>query len=205
MKSSDLVIVGGGILGVATAMTLTRRFSDCRITVVEAEREVGSHQTGHNSGVLHSGIYYKPGSDKALNCRRGKALMEQFCTEHEIPWDRCGKVVVATSEEELPRLDRIAERATANGVEYERIHSDQLRELEPAAAGLAALHVPETGIVNYRRVCQKMAELVESTGNRVRLDFEVARIECTGSSLELRSRSGESLLCDHMINCAGLQ
>ncbi len=157
MKKSDLVVIGGGIVGIATAMTLRKRYSDLRVTVVETEKRVAAHQTGHNSGVLHSGIYYKPGSDKAINCRRGKKLMEQFCTEHSIPWDRCGKVVVATSEEELPRLDRIAERAEANGVEFERINTDQLRELEPAAAGIAALHVPETGIVNYRRVCQEMA------------------------------------------------
>ena len=205
MKKSDLVIVGGGIIGVATAMTLRRRYSDLSVTVVETEKRVAAHQTGHNSGVLHSGIYYKPGSDKAINCRRGKQMMEQFCTEHAIPWDRCGKVVVATNEEELPRLDHIAERAEANGVQFERINTDRLRELEPAAAGIAALHVPETGIVNYRRVCQEMARIVETGASKIQLDFEVAQIRPGTSSLELTSRHGDTITCDRMINCAGLQ
>ena len=205
MSTSDLVIVGGGIVGIATAMTIRQRHGDLRVTVVETEKGVGAHQTGHNSGVLHSGIYYKPGSAKAINCRRGKHLMEQFCTEHEIPWDRCGKVVVATSEDELERLDRIAERATANGVQYERIDTDQLRQFEPAAAGIAALHVPETGIVNYRRVCEKMAQFVATGTSQVRLQFEVTKIHALASSLELTSRTGETIQCDRMINCAGLQ
>ena len=205
MRKSDMVVIGGGIIGIATAMTLRRRFSDLSLTVVETEKTVAAHQTGHNSGVLHSGIYYKPGSDKASNCRKGKRLMEEFCMEHSVPWDRCGKVVVATSEEEIPRLDRIAERATANGVEFERIDTDRLRELEPAAAGLAALHVPETGIVNYRRVCEEMAGVVEREGGTIELDFQVTRIQTKDGSLELTSQSGEAIQCDRMINCAGLQ
>ena len=205
MRKSDMVVIGGGIIGIATAMTLRRRFSDLSLTVVETEKTVAAHQTGHNSGVLHSGIYYKPGSDKASNCRKGKRLMEEFCMEHSVPWDRCGKVVVATREEEIPRLDRIAERATANGVEFERIDTDRLRELEPAAAGLAALHVPETGIVNYRRVCEEMAGVVEREGGPIELDFQVTRIQTKDGSLELTSQSGEAIQCDRMINCAGLQ
>jgi L-2-hydroxyglutarate oxidase len=205
MRKSDLVVIGGGIIGIATAMTLRRRFTDLSLTVVETEKTVAAHQTGHNSGVLHSGIYYKPGSDKALNCRKGKRMMEEFCTEHGVPWDRCGKVVVATTAEEIPRLDRIAERATANGVEFERIDTDRLRELEPAAAGLAALHVPETGIVNYRRVCEEMAANVERGGGTIELDFQVTRIQTKGASLELTSQGGEAIQCDRMINCAGLQ
>ena len=205
MRKSDMVVIGGGIIGIATAMTLRRRFSDLSLTVVETEKTVAAHQTGHNSGVLHSGIYYKPGSDKASNCRKGKRLMEEFCVEHGVPWDRCGKVVVATSAEEIPRLERIAERATANGVEFERIDTDRLRELEPAAAGLAALHVPETGIVNYRRVCEEMAGVVEREGGTIELDFQVTRIQTKDGSLELTSQSGEAIQCDRMINCAGLQ
>jgi L-2-hydroxyglutarate oxidase len=205
MKKYDLVVVGGGIVGVATAMTLRRRYPELSVTIVEAEKGVAAHQTGHNSGVLHSGIYYKPGSDKARNCRTGKAMMEQFCTEHSVPWDRCGKVVVATSEEEIPRLERIAERATANGVQFKRIDPAELRELEPSVSGLAALHVPETGIVNYRRVCQEMARQVETSGGRVQLEFEVANIRATGSCLEVTSRRGETIQAGRMINCAGLQ
>lgn len=205
MDNPDLVVIGGGIIGLATAMTLQSRHPELRVTVVETEKSVGQHQTGHNSGVLHSGIYYKPGSLKALNCREGKAAMEAFCTEHSIPWDRCGKVVVATSEEELPRLDRIAERATANGVEFEKIDTDQLRELEPAAAGLAALHVPETGIVNFRRVCETMSGLIQQRGGNLRLEFQVTRIDATGTSVKLTSHQGETIQCDRIINCAGLQ
>ena len=160
MSHADVVIVGGGIVGLACGLKLQTRYPDLRLTLIEAESGVGRHQSGHNSGVLHSGIYYKPGSKKATCCRTGKQEMEEFCTEHSIAWDKCGKVIVATSEAELSRLDNIAERASLNGVQCERINSDQLRELEPAAAGISALHVPETGIVNYRSVCDKMAEIL---------------------------------------------
>lgn len=204
MEKSDLVVIGGGIIGLATAMTVQNRYSDLKVTVVEAEHRVGEHQTGHNSGVLHSGIYYTPGTSKAINCRKGKAAMEQFCTEHSIPWDQCGKVVVATSEEEIPRLERIAERATANGVSFERIDSQQLRALEPSAAGVAALHVPETGIVNFRTVCERISEIVRSKGGAVRLDFQVTQIKAGASSVEVTSQAGETIECDQLINCAGL-
>jgi L-2-hydroxyglutarate oxidase len=204
MEKSDLVIIGGGIVGLATAMTLQDRYSDLTVTLVEAEPRVGEHQSGHNSGVLHSGIYYKPGSSKAINCRRGKAAMEQFCTEHAIPWDRCGKLVVATSEEEIPRLERIAERATANGVDFERMDGQQLRGLEPSAAGLAALHVPETGIVNFRTVCERMYEIIRSRGGSIQLDFQVTAIKAHATSVELTNQLGATIQCDRLINCAGL-
>lgn len=204
MEHSDVVIVGGGIVGLATAMTLGQRHPDLRFTVVEAERRVAAHQTGHNSGVLHSGIYYKPGSVKAVHCRVGKAAMEEFCTEHAIAWDQCGKVIVATSEDELIRLDHIAQRATENQVPFRRIHTDELRELEPAAAGLAALHVPGTGIVNFRKVCEKMAELIRDRGGDLRLNFQVAKICVGDSSIEFHSRDGNRIAADRMINCAGL-
>lgn len=205
MNRSDVVIVGGGIVGLATAMQLQSRFVDLKVTVVEAEAGVGRHQSGHNSGVLHSGIYYKPGSRKAINCRTGKAAMEAFCTEHHIPWDGCGKVVVATSEEELPRLDKISERATANGVSFERINTDQLRELEPSAAGIAALHVPETGIVNYLTVCTQMAKIVTSRGGEIELGFDLTDIESLAGGLRLKSQGGHVLDCGQLINCAGLR
>ena len=151
---SDFVVVGAGIVGLATAWRLKQRFSDSSVSVLEAESGVARHQSGHNSGVLHSGIYYKPGSQKAVTCRAGKAAMEAFCDQHAVPWDRCGKVVVATSEEELSSLEMIANRAVENGVSFERLNSDQIRELEPNAAGIAGLHVPETGIVDYSAVCR---------------------------------------------------
>lgn len=204
MQTADVVIVGGGIIGLATAMTLGQRLAGANITLVETERAVGQHQSGHNSGVLHSGIYYRPGSRKALTCRAGKSAMEQFCSEHQIAWDRCGKVVVATSEEELPRLERIAERAIANGVNFERVDAKGLRLLEPSAAGLAALHVPETGIVNFRKVCEQMADVIRTRAGTVQLNFAVNRIESLGSSLRLKSSDGETITCDRLINCAGL-
>ncbi|MFK8112843.1 MAG: L-2-hydroxyglutarate oxidase [Rubripirellula sp.] len=204
MKSPDIVIVGGGIVGLATAMTLQTQAPERTVTVVEAEGGVARHQSGHNSGVIHSGIYYQPGSRKAINCRTGKLAMEEFCREHAIDWDQCGKVVVATTQEELPRLDRIAERAVLNGVGFERINTDQLRELEPAAAGIAALHVPGTGIVNYAKVCEKISEIVQSRGGNLRLEFQVTKIVSGANSVELHSATGDSLACSLMINCAGL-
>jgi len=202
--NSDIVIVGGGIIGLATALKIQQKHAGLAVTVVEAEPRVAAHQSGHNSGVLHSGIYYKPGSEKAINCRAGKAAMEQFCDEHAIPWDRCGKVVVATNVAEAERLDAIAERATANGVEHHRIDTDQLRELEPSAAGVAALHVPETGIVNYRTVCEKMADLIRNAGGKIELSFGVRNIASRGTAMQVTSQQNVSIQCDRLINCAGL-
>lgn len=204
MSKTDFVIVGGGIVGLATAMEVQKKYSDAKVTVVEAEPRVAEHQTGRNSGVLHSGIYYRPGSVKATTCRTGKLAMESFCDEHAIPWDRCGKVVVATSETELESLEKIQIRAGENGVQAKRIHSDELRELEPHVAGIAGLHVPETGIVSYRTVAEKMAELIVRHGGQIRLSFAVRRINVSGGDVSVTGQSGESISCDHVINCGGL-
>ncbi|TWU32993.1 L-2-hydroxyglutarate oxidase LhgO [Novipirellula artificiosorum] len=203
--TADVVVVGGGIVGLATAMQLIQRHGALSVTVVEAESRVAGHQSGHNSGVLHSGIYYKPGSNKAKTCRAGKAAMEAFCDDSGIMWDRCGKVVVATSELELAGLNRIAENATANGVEFERIDTDQLRQLEPAAAGIAALHVPATGIVNYVDVCAAMHRWIVDHGGKVVLGFRVAKIHPTKRSIRVSSSLGSEMDCGRLINCAGLQ
>ncbi len=205
MPQSDVVIVGGGIVGLATAYRLQQRYPDLSLTIVEAEDRVSAHQSGHNSGVLHSGIYYKPGSEKAICCRAGKADMEAFCDEHNVDWQRCGKVVVATSAQEIPRLESIAERAGENGVEAERIDTDQLRELEPSVAGVAAIHVPETGIVNFANVCQTLAALLQDRGATLRLEFNVSSISKESSSLTLKSSRGDTLTCGRLINCGGLQ
>lgn len=205
MTQADVVIVGGGIVGLATGLKLQSRFPTLGITLIEAESAVGRHQSGHNSGVLHSGIYYKPGSQKAICCRAGKLEMEEFCTEHSIPWDKCGKVVVATSESEISRLENIAQRASLNGVHCERINSDQLRALEPAAAGITALHVPETGIVNYRAVCQKMAQILTAGGAKIVLEFELSSLQQSAGGLELRGKAGHKIQCGKLINCGGLQ
>lgn len=176
-----IAIVGGGIVGLATAYALRDR----KPVVFEKERTVGAHQTGHNSGVIHSGIYYKPGSFKATLCVEGAQRMKDFCREHGIPHEICGKVVVATEEAELPRLDELQRRAAANGVPAERITPGRLREIEPEARGIAALHVPGTGIIDYIAVAKKLASFVEvRTG--VRVD-DVRRLKA-----------------DLVINCAGL-
>jgi L-2-hydroxyglutarate oxidase len=201
---SDFLVVGAGIVGLATAYRLQQRYPDCAVTVLEAERAVAEHQSGHNSGVLHSGIYYKPGSRKATTCRAGKAQMEAFCEQFGVPWDRCGKVVVATREKELAALDAIAERATQNGVQFERIHSDRLRELEPNAAGIAALHVPETGIVDYRRVCETLAKQIRAAGGRIVFAARVDSIAAGGQSITANCR-GQAYAAGCLINCGGLQ
>ena len=200
----DIAIIGGGIIGVATAYKLSQRYRDSKILILESETDVGTQQTGHNSGVIHSGIYYQPGSTKAICCRTGKTEMESFCEEFEVPWDRCGKVVVATNAEEIPRLEKITQRARENGVEYAQIDTDQLRELEPSAAGIAAIHVPETGIVNFKRVCEVMRREFESRGGSIHFDAQVTAINPEGSSLVLTKHNGESIRCAHLINCAGL-
>src|SRR5215212_4653513 len=151
MHSTDVLIVGGGIVGLGTALALAGRTS---VTVVEAEKHVALHQTGHNSGVIHSGLYYKPGSAKARNCAEGRELMYRFCEENGIPHERCGKLVVATEERELPALAELERRGAANGLQgVKRVSATEMREIEPHVAGIAGLRVPETGIVNYKAVC----------------------------------------------------
>ena len=153
MAHSDVIVLGGGVIGLATAWRLRERYPDFSITLVDKESSLAFHQTGRNSGVLHSGIYYKPGSLRATNCREGKKAMEAFCAEHGIAYDLCGKVIVAVDESELANLDRIYERGQANGVTCEMIDEERLREIEPHVAGIKAIHVPEAGIVDYVGVC----------------------------------------------------
>jgi (S)-2-hydroxyglutarate dehydrogenase len=200
----DLAIVGGGIVGLATATRMLATRPDTRLVVLEAEPDVDRHQSGHNSGVLHSGIYYKPGSLKATLCRTGKAMMEAFCDEHGVKTDRCGKVVVATSAKELDALAKIEARAAENGVECIKLDTDGLRRREPAAAGIAALLVPETGIVDYREVCQAMRRRIESSGGRVITGARVDAIDSEQDVLAIRFGS-RSVWADRMINCGGLQ
>jgi len=200
----ELGIVGGGIVGLSTAVQWLKQHPGQRVVVLETEAEVGRHQSGHNSGVLHSGLYYKPGSLKATLCRAGKLEMEQFCQEHGVLFDRCGKVVVATNEAELDRLDDIERRGIENGVELRRINSDELRRLEPAAAGVAALHVPEAGIVDYGKVCLAMRRVIESSGSSVLTNSRVDAIQPRGGGLRLRFGKSEVEVAK-MVNCAGLQ
>ena len=200
----DLVIAGGGIVGLATAFRFMERYPGRRVTVLEKESDVAAHQTGHNSGVLHSGIYYKPGSLKAENCRAGKMAMEAFCEEHNIPFERCGKVIVAVDEQELPALERIHERGVANGVACEMVGAERLGELEPHAAGIRAIHVPESGIVDYREVCRILARLIVDRGAELRFDSRIFGIQQESDRVVVETTSGD-VSGGVLVNCTGLQ
>lgn len=200
----DVTIIGGGIVGLATAYRLTQSHPDKTVCILEKEDRLAKHQTGHNSGVLHSGIYYKPGSLKAVNCREGKLAMEAFCREEDIEHELCGKVIVSVNEEEVPRMEKVYERGQANGVNCELISKERLAEIEPHAQGVAAIHVPECGIVNYRQVCERLAQRVEERGdNQILLGAKVSRIEDRPGSLLLHGSKGV-VETDRLVNCAGL-
>ena len=203
MQHADVAIIGGGILGLATAYNLIQRYPERRVVLLEKESQVAQHQTGHNSGVLHSGIYYKPGSLKALNCREGKKAMEAFCAAEGIDYEICGKVIVATSEEEFPALQRIYERGQANGVRCGMIDREHLQEIEPHTAGLKAIHVPEAGIVNYPQVCQRLAARVEEGEGRILFNAEVTGMRRYGDHIVLNSLAGD-FAAQYVVNCAGL-
>ena len=200
----DVAIVGGGIIGLSTAMHLTQRFPRLRVAVLEKEAELATHQTGHNSGVIHSGIYYRPGSHKANFCVAGVQKLIQFCDENEIEYERCGKVIVATGESELGRLDNLYERGVANGVEgLEMIGPERLREIEPYAAGIRALWAPGTGIADYVKVAQTYASRFAHAGGDVFTEALVHSITRDGEALAVATTKG-TLQANHIINCAGL-
>ena len=203
MQTCDLVVVGGGIVGLATAYQFTKRCPGKRVVVLEKEDRVAVHQTGHNSGVLHSGIYYKPGSLKAINCRAGKKAMETFCAEEGIAHEICGKVIVAVSDADMPALNRIHERGLANGINCLLIDKARLAELEPHANGIAALHVPEAGIVNYRQVCERLAEKVRQAGGAVVFGAKVTTVHRKSDAVTVVSSAGEFTALQ-LVNCAGL-
>jgi (S)-2-hydroxyglutarate dehydrogenase len=200
----DIVVIGGGIVGLSVAREVTRQFPRLRLALVEKEARVGTHQTGHNSGVIHSGVYYKPGSMKARMCVEGAAAMVAFCREYGVPFKICGKVIVATSEEELARLRDLLARGQANGVAGLRmLGREELREIEPHATGVAALHVPGTGVTDFAKVCEKYAELVAAQGGTVRTSAEVIGIGQTGQEIVVET-SGGDFSVRWVINCAGL-
>ncbi len=203
MPTADLIIVGGGIVGLATAYRYQQRFPGRRLRIVEKEPHIAAHQTGHNSGVLHSGIYYKPGSLKAKNCREGKLAMQEFCEADGVPFDLCGKVIVATEPEEIPRLAAIFERGQANGVRCEFIGRERLLELEPHAAGLQAIHVPEAGIVDYKQVCERLAARIRERGGEITLDARVIGFQSTPDETIVRTTAGD-FAARQVVNCAGL-
>lgn len=200
----DIVVIGGGVVGLSVAREATRQFPRKRVVVLEKEAKVGSHQSGHNSGVIHSGVYYKPGSMKARMCVAGAAAMVEFCREHGVPFEVCGKVIVATSQDEVPRLQNLQERGNANGVPGLRmLVPEQLREIEPHATGVAALHVPGTGVTDYAKVCEKYAELIAAQGGEVRTSSEVRAVRENESETAIETTAG-TLHARFVINCAGL-
>ena len=202
--NADIVIVGGGIVGLATAYHLTEKHPNKKILVLEKEDEVAHHQTGNNSGVIHSGLYYKPGSLKAKNCIDGYHMMIQFCDEHEIPYDLCGKVVVATDKSELGRLRDLFDRGRENGLEgLEMLDQARLKEIEPHLAGIQGIRVPQTGIVNYKQVCQKLAEIITQRGGEIHLNTLVQSMKETADNVQITT-STISVECQLIINCAGL-
>ncbi len=200
----DIVIIGGGILGLSTAMALSKQ-TRASIVVLEAENRLAFHQTGNNSGVIHSGIYYKPGSLKAENCVRGREALYKFCEEHNILHERCGKIIVATRPEELPALETLEKRAGSNGLNgIKRLTAEEIRDYEPYATGIAGLHVPETGIVDYVAVVNKYADIVREAGGEIRTNSRVTAFKKVGDEFVLSTPNGE-VVAKSLINCGGLQ
>lgn len=201
----DVAIIGGGIVGLATAHLLLEARPDLSLTVLEKEPELATHQSGHNSGVIHAGLYYAPGSLKATLCREGKAKLERFAEDHGIPFRHPGKLVVALGEDELPRLDSLCERAAANGVEgLEILEPDRIRELEPHVAGIRALWSPKTGIIDFRTVSLAYADQARARGADIQVDRAVTAIDERSDGVVLATARGE-LLATNVIACAGLQ
>lgn len=200
----DVVIIGGGIIGLATGYKLLQKRPDTKLLILEKEPQLAAHQTGHNSGVIHSGIYYKPGSLKALTCRKGVTELLSFCDEHRVPYELCGKVIVAVSEEEAPALHRLYDRGVANGVpELKVIGPRELAELEPFAKGVQALHSPKTGIIDFRSVVEKCAEIISREGGTIRTNTEVLGIEVRSGECSVATPQG-GCHASLVINCAGL-
>ncbi len=200
----DFAVIGGGIVGLSTAMTLGQQYPNAKILVLEKESRWAFHQTGNNSGVIHSGIYYKPGSYKAKFCRNGAQSMVDFCRSHNIPHEVCGKVIIATQEKELPQLETLYQRGLENGLEVFRLTKEEVSEYEPHVDCIAGVRVVSTGIADYKQVCQKYAELAGAQGADLRLNTRVNRIVETATGRVLETNQG-SFEARYIINCAGLQ
>lgn len=198
-----VAIIGGGIVGLATAFELLRRFPNLKLLLLEKEEGPARHQTGHNSGVLHCGLYYKPGSTKARLAVQGIRKMVAFCEQHNVPYDQCGKIVVATEAEELPRLEALFERGIANGLEgLRKLNPEEIRDFEPHAAGIAAIRVPQEGIVDFPAVAVALLKEISTLGGEVRFSSEVVKLE-ERNGWRIHTRSGD-FEADYLINCAGL-
>jgi len=200
----DFVIIGGGIVGTAAAMSLQKP-GIYSVAVLEAEDKIASHQTGHNSGVIHSGLYYKPGSLKANNCTSGREMMYRFCEENNIRYEKCGKIVIASSQDELPALEELERRGKANGlVNIKKLSSDEITEYEPYAEGIAGLFVGETGIVDYKLVTEAYSKIISEKGGEIKTNTKFLSLGKNGNKLILQTTSGE-IKTKFLINCGGLQ
>ncbi|MEY2923769.1 MAG: L-2-hydroxyglutarate oxidase [Bacteroidota bacterium] len=201
---ADIAIVGGGIVGLATAYHLTKKYPDKKVVVIEKEATIAHHQTGNNSGVIHSGLYYKPGSLKAKNCIDGYHFLLDFCNQHDIKYDLCGKVVVATEKEELSRLRDLFDRGRENGLDgLQMLNKEELNEIEPHLNGIQGIRVPQTGIINYKQVCQKLAQEIQAAGGEILLHTEVKSIEEKTDEIQIVTNKN-FVECSLMVNCAGL-
>ncbi|MBL8816137.1 MAG: L-2-hydroxyglutarate oxidase [Planctomyces sp.] len=203
MSRFDVIVIGGGIVGLASAWQLQRFRPDLKICLLEKENCLAAHQTGRNSGVIHSGIYYKPGSLRAKNCREGKLALESFCTEHGVAWKQTGKVIVATRPEQQEALESIYQRGQQNGVRCSVISREELLELEPHCAGIRAIHVPEAGIVDYPGVCEKLGELLRQGGASIQLQTCVTGIRQFTDSVVIKTTQGD-FETRQAVNCTGL-
>lgn len=202
-KNYDLIFIGGGIVGTASALQLLQK-KNLRILLIEAEDSLARHQTGNNSGVIHSGLYYKPGSLKALNCTRGREMLYEFCQAHSIPFEKCGKIVVATDESEIPALRMLEERGIANGlVGIRRLTKDEIKEFEPYASGIEAIYVPQTGIVDYVAVTNKYAKLIIKNGGEIKLNAKASSIKVNCNEIVVLTEDDE-FKAKYLVNCAGL-
>lgn len=205
MTSSRVGVVGGGIVGLAVAREILRRRPEDIVVVFEKESSLGAHQTGHNSGVVHAGIYYKPGSLKARLCTRGRELLTDFAAEHQVPFEECGKLVVAVDESEMGRFDALEKTATGNGVPgLRRVGPEEIQEIEPYAAGLAALHSPRTAIIDYVAVAGSLGRTITDAGGEVRLGEEVTGIHRVAGGIAVETPAGRTLV-DHLVVCGGLE
>jgi (S)-2-hydroxyglutarate dehydrogenase len=197
-------VIGAGIVGLSTAHQLLTSEPDASVVVLESASSVAAHQTGHNSGVIHSGIYYEPGSLKARFCKAGERVTKEFCARHGIAFEECGKLIVATTATEVARMAGLEERAAINGITCRRVNADELVELEPNVTGLGALHLPRTGIVDYRQVARKLVDLIVGAGGEVRTDQRVVEIAETVGGVSVSTPS-DTVTCDRLVVCGGLQ
>lgn len=201
----DFCVIGGGVLGLTTAKQLLASYPKAKIVILEKERFVAKHQTGNNSGVIHAGIYYAPGSLKAKLCREGLVLTKDYCLNNSIPFDECGKLIVATDSIELDRIDALYERAVSNGLHLERLTSNELLSREANVRGLAALFSPETAIVNYRLICRSLADNLHEAGVDVCFGFEVDQIHEEDTVVTIVGSKKEKVFAKQLVVCAGLQ